>query len=379
MLRLIFTLLSCLTATIPVLAAEWPTVATTAREAILIDYETGAVLFEKNADESMPPASMSKLMTAALILERLKDGRLTMEDTLPISEKAWRKGGSKMFVEVGKRVSISDLLRGIIVQSGNDACIVVAEGLAGSEEAFAEMMTDKARQLGMTRSTFTNATGWPDPNHRMTARELSNLAHYIIREFPEYYNMYSEKEFTFSGIRQGNRNPLLYRSSGADGLKTGHTRESGYGLTASAIRNGRRLILVVNGLSSLKARAEESERILDWGFRAFQNYLVAKRGEVVTEVPVWQGTQAAVAVTADQDIILTLPRSENATGIGAKVIYESPMHAPISAGAPIARLIVHTSGQPLEEIALQAAHDVDRLGPIGRIQSVLQFLALGAK
>lgn len=378
MQRIVISIFFIILTTISAGASEWPTISTEAREAILIDYETGAVLLEKNADASMPPASMSKLMTVALVFERLKEGSLTMEDTLRVSERAWRKGGSKMFVEVGKRVSIEDLLRGIIIQSGNDACIVVAEGLAGSEEAFAEQMTARARELGMTQSTFANATGWPDPKHRMTARELAALARYIIQEFPDYYSLFSEQEFVFSDIRQGNRNPLLYRNIGADGLKTGHTKEAGYGLTASAIRGDRRLILVVNGLPSMKARADEAERLLDWGFRSFENYPIATAGKTIAEIPIWQGTSPTVSVVADQDITLTLPRAKG-KGISASVVYESPMRAPITAGAPIARLRVARSGEAVEEMALMATEDVERLGPIGRIQSVVNLLLLGAQ
>ena len=221
---------------------------TPAHAAILVDQQSGQELYAKNPDLPLPPASMSKLMTVLMVFERLKEGSLSLDDTLPVSEKAWRMGGSKMFVEVGSRVRVEDLLRGIIVQSGNDACIVVAEGLAGSEEAFAEQMTRRGRELGLANSTFSNASGWPEPNHVMTARDLATLARILITDYPEYYGIFAEKEFTFSGIRQYTRNPLLYGDSGADGLKTGHTNEAGYGLTASAVRDGRRLIMVLAGL-----------------------------------------------------------------------------------------------------------------------------------
>ena len=249
----------------PALAPPAQALETRAREAFLIDVTTGTVLLEKDADVSMPPASMSKIMTAYLVFGALKEGRISLDDKLPVSEKAWRKGGSKMFVEVGSEVSVEDLLRGVIVQSGNDACIVLAEALAGSEEAFAEQMTRKAREIGMEGSTFTNSTGWPDPNHRMTARDLAILAERMVQDFPDFYHYYSEREFTYNGIRQGNRNPLLYKNLGADGLKTGHTEEAGYGLTASAERDGRRLVLVINGLESIKARSEEAERLIASG------------------------------------------------------------------------------------------------------------------
>ena len=223
---------------------------TGAKQVIIVDYTTGAELYGKNADEIMDPASMTKMMTIYKLFERLKNGSLSMEDTFLVSEKAWRKKGSKMFVPVGGRVSVEDLVRGIIVQSGNDASIVVAEGLSGSEAAFAEQMTAKARELGMTNTTFRNASGWPEPGHTTTARDLAILAAATIRDFPELYKYYAEMEFTFNKIKQGNRNPLLYRNTGADGLKTGHTEAAGYGLTASAVRGDQRLIVVAHGMKS---------------------------------------------------------------------------------------------------------------------------------
>ncbi|MGH6718645.1 MAG: D-alanyl-D-alanine carboxypeptidase family protein, partial [Alphaproteobacteria bacterium] len=240
----IATLVLALVAIMPAAAAGFET---TAREAILIDDTTGAILLEKNADQLMPPSSMSKIMTVYMVFERLRDGSLAMEDELPVSETAWRMGGSKMFIDVGSRVKVADLLRGVIVQSGNDATIALAEGLAGSEDAFADQMTARAHALGMTNSTFKNASGWPHEDHLTTARDLALLASRIIRDFPDYYPLFAETEFTYNGIHQGNRNPLLYKDLGADGLKTGHTADAGYGLTASAVRDGRRLILVLNG------------------------------------------------------------------------------------------------------------------------------------
>ncbi len=220
----------------------------------------------------MPPASMSKLMTIYMVFERLTDGRLKPGDTFTVSKKAWQMGGSKMFVEVGKEVTIAELLRGVIVQSGNDACIVLAEGIGGTEEAFAEEMGKRAGEIGLTQSSFRNASGWPDPDHMMSAHDLATLAALLIRKFPDQYPIFKEKEFSYAGIRQGNRNPLLYKNIGADGLKTGHTEASGYGLVASAVRDGRRLVLVVNGLGSVNERSKESARLLRYGFRDFSNY-----------------------------------------------------------------------------------------------------------
>ncbi len=353
-------------------------VETTAREAILVDTATDTVLLDKDADVSMPPASMSKIMTVYLVFERLKDGRLSLDDEFLVSEKAWRKGGSKMFVKVGNRVRIEDLLRGVIVQSGNDACIVLAEGISGSEEAFAEEMTRKAAALGMTGSRFANATGWPDPNQRMTARDLATLAKHIVQDFPDYYHYFSETEFVWNDIKQPNRNPILYASVGADGLKTGHTEEAGYGLTASAVQDSRRLILVLNGLESEKARAEESERLLGWGFREFGNYALVQPGEVVDEAPVWLGETATVAAMVPDGLTLTLPRKARAE-MKVKVVYEAPVTAPIVAGQEVGKMIVSVPGAEPIVVPLQAADAVARLGPIGRITAGLRFLVFGAQ
>lgn len=358
------------------LASPAAALETTAREALIIDVLTGAILLEKNADAPMPPASMSKIMTTYLVFERLKEGRLSLDDELLVSKKAWRMGGSKMYVEVGKKVRVEDLLRGVIVQSGNDACIVLAEGLSGSEEAFAQEMTDKARELGMTGSTFTNATGWPDPKQRVTARDLAKLAQRIIQDFPEYYHYYAETEFTWSRIKQGNRNPLLYKSVGADGLKTGHTREAGYGLTASAVQVDRRVIMVLNGLKSKKARAEESARLIDWAFRAFRNYTLFRPKEVVVDAPVWMGEHQSVPLVLPDGLTLTLSRKER-KGMKVKVAYESVIPAPVVPGQKVARLIVSLPDSEAIEIPLQAAAAVDRLGFAGRISASLKYLVFG--
>lgn len=350
---------------------------TAGREAILLDSTTGAVLFEKGADQLMPPASMSKIMTAFMAFEALEEGRLSLTDTLPVSEKAWRMGGSKMFVEVGTRVSVEDLLRGIIIQSGNDACIVIAEALAGSEAAFADQMTARARDLGLEHSTFRNATGWPEEGHLMTARELARLAEILIERFPQYYHYYSETEFTYHDIRQGNRNPLLYRNVGADGLKTGHTEESGYSLTASAERDGRRLILVVTGLSSMQERAQESDRLLDWGFRSFENVSLFRAGETVDSAEVWLGSEVSVPLTVTDDIVVTLPR-EARRSMEARVVYDGPVAAPIVAGQPVGRLVLSAGSMPPQTIPLVAGRDVPRAGMVGRVFSTLSYLVLGA-
>lgn len=350
---------------------------TPAREAILMDYETGTVLFAKKPDEPMPPASMTKIMTAYMVFERLKDGRLSLDDTFRVSERAWRKGGSKMFVEVGNEVRVEDLLRGVIVQSGNDASIVLAEGIAGTVEAFAEMMNDKARELGLTNSHFENPNGWPNPDHRMSARDLAVLSRHIIQDFPEYYHFFSELEFTWNEIRQFNRNPLLRRNMGVDGLKTGHTQNAGYGLTASAERDGRRLILVVSGLQSAKQRAQEAARLLEWGFREFDNYVLFEAGETVEKAPVWLGAQPRVPLIVEKPLELTLQRTtrENLT---VTVSYESPIPAPIREGTRLATLKVEGPEFETVERPLVAGTDVAQLGPIGRIVSSVEFLLFGA-
>ena len=352
-----------------------------ARQAILMDMATGAVLFEKNADEPAPPASMSKMMTAYMVFERLRDGRLSLDDTFLVSETAWRKGGAKsgsstMFLDPGKRVRVEDLLRGIIVQSGNDASIVIAEGLSGSEQAFAEEMTQRGRQLGLTNSVFKNATGWPDPGHVMSARDLAILARRTIEDFPEFYHYYAERNFTYNGIRQINRNPLLYKDMGADGLKTGHTSESGYGLTATVKRGDRRLILVVNGLPTKKARSREPKRLFEWGFREFQNYALLKAGDVVADADVWLGKEATVPLVIDKDLMITLARKARPK-MKVKAVFEGPIPAPVAMGTEIARLIVTVPGEETVQVPLVAGAEVERLGLLGRLGAALKYILWG--
>jgi serine-type D-Ala-D-Ala carboxypeptidase (penicillin-binding protein 5/6) len=352
-------------------------VDTTAREALLIDFDTGAVLFEKNADTPMPPASMTKIMTAYLAFDRIKQGRLNLDDEIPVSEKAWRKGGSKMFIEINSRVKIQDILRGIIVQSGNDAAIALAEALEGSESAFAEAMTEKARELGMSNTQFRNATGWPDSDHYMTARDLVTLATATIRDFPEFYPIYSETTFTYNKIKQGNRNPLLYKGVGADGLKTGHTNAAGYGLTASVKRAGRRLVLVINGLSSVRARTSESQTLIDWGFREYDNYDLLTAGETVQSADVWLGTAKTIPLILAQDLKLTLLRSARKK-LKVSVVVEEPVPAPITKGQRIATLKVAAPNMETIEVPLVAAESVERLGMVNRVLAAVSYLIWGA-
>jgi serine-type D-Ala-D-Ala carboxypeptidase (penicillin-binding protein 5/6) len=350
---------------------------TAAKFAILVDQQTGRVLLEKDADTPMAPASMSKLMTVLMLFERLDDGSLSMDDTFPVSEKAWRMGGSKMFVGVNTRVPVKDLLRGIVVQSGNDACIVVAEGLASSETAFAEQMTARAMELGLQNSVFANATGWPHPDQRMSTRDLATVATRLIEKFPQYYPLFSEKAFTYNGIRQGNRNPLLYRYDGADGLKTGHTEESGYGLVSSAVRRGRRLVLVVNGLTSVKQRSRESERLLDWGFREFGNYDLFRAGDKVVDAAVWLGAEGKVPLIIADDMTLTLARKARKK-MKVSIEMVEPIPAPIKKGQEVGQIVIRAPETREIRVPLLAGSDVAQLGLFGRLGAAFGYLAWGA-
>lgn len=352
-------------------------IETVAREAILVDAETNTVLFEKNADVLMHPASMSKLMTVAMVFDRLADGSLKMEDTFPVSESAWRIQGSKMFVELGSRISVGDLLRGIIVQSGNDACVVVAEGIGGDEQNFARMMTERAREIGMTHSQFRNASGWPDPEHLMTARDLATLASYLINTHKEYYKIFSEIDFTWHGIKQGNRNPLLYSYPGADGLKTGHTEEAGYGLTGSVQRNGRRLIVVATGMDSVKRRGIEAERLLTLGFNEFENYTLLSAGQKLDDADVWLGEENTIPVVAAKDIRMTLPRAARKS-LQAKLVYQTPLAAPVAEGAEVGTVTFTATGMEPVTIPVVAAGTVEKIGFLGKIPAAFNYLLWGA-
>lgn len=363
----------------------WPSIVTEAKQAFMIDEQTGAVLLDKAGDELMPPSSMSKLMTAFMVFDKLSKGELKLDDELPVSEKAWRIQGSKMFVQLGSRVRVEDLLRGMIVQSGNDACIVLAEGLAGSEEAFADQMTKKARELGMAKSVFKNASGWPDPDHVMTPRELAILARVLIERFPQYYGFYSEKEFTYGvdditkkPIKQGNRNPLLYKGIGADGLKTGHTDAAGYGLTASVKRGERRIILVVNGLTSMNQRSREAERLIDWGFREFATVPVATAGATIENAEVWLGQKPTVSLASAQSVAVTVPRPA-ARSVKVTLRYDGPISAPIAVGQPIGVLDVTGEGMDPKQFPLIATADVAKQGFPQRAITAAAYLVWGKK
>lgn len=336
-------------------------IQTTAKQAIVVDYETGAVLLDKNADQRMPTSSMSKVMTMYMVFEALKKGDLTLDEKLLVSEKAWRKGGSKMFVEVDKRVEVEDLIRGVIVQSGNDATIVLAEGLAGSENAFAEGATSRAHELGMKDSNFVNASGWPDEEHYSTAHDLSILARNLVRNFPEYYNYYSEKEFTFNNITQKNRNPLLYRNIGADGIKTGHTQAGGYGLIGSGQHKGRRVVLVVNGLRDEKARAQESAKLLEWGLKRFENLKLFAAGESVESAAVVLGRKETVPAVLKEELKVTVPKiALKEFTVTAR--FNEPLIAPVQEGQEIGTLVVEVPHIGTVERPLYAEQSVGELG-----------------
>lgn len=343
---------------------------TPAKQAYMVDLSTNTVLLEKNAGERMTPSSMTKMMTMYLVFEKLKAGKIALDDAFLASEKAWKAEGSRMWVKPGERVRLEDLIRGVIVQSGNDACIVLAEGLAGSEESFAEAMNAKAAEMGLKDTHFLNASGLPIEGHYSSARDLAILAQRLMKDFPEYYHYYSEKEFTYNGIKQGNRNPLLYRNMGADGVKTGHTEEAGFGMTASVVRGDRHLLLVVNGLKDMQKRADETVRIIEWGFHDFQNYALAESNAIVATIPVNYGKQDVVTVTIPRAIKVTLPGWQR-DKILVKVTYDSPVVAPIKKGDTLGKLLASVDGVSVLEAPLVAGSEVPAVGFFGRIWSNL--------
>ena len=353
-------------------------ITTNAKHAYIVDFQTGAVIYDKLAEERLDPASMSKLMTVYMLFDALKRGDVKLTDTFHVSKKAWAMQGSKMFVDIDSDVKVEDLIRGMIIQSGNDACIVVAEGLAGSEEEFANRMNKKAAEIGLTGSHFTNSTGWPDPDHYMTAKDIATLSRHLIVDFPEYYPYFSEKEFIWNGIKQGNRNPLLYRTgSGVDGLKTGHTEDAGFGVSATAVREGRRIIMVVHGLGGMQERADEAGQLLDWAFRETGNYTVASKGAALAEAPVEYGEAEKVPLTVAQDLVLTLPKGDRQK-VTAKAVVNTPIMAPLTAGQEVGKLVVSAPNMPDYTYPLVAGQDVPEMGFGGRIFVNLHRLVAGA-
>ena len=351
---------------------------TRAKSAFVVDMKTGTVLLSKNADQPLPPASMSKLMTLYVAFEAVRDGRLSLDEKLLVSKNAASYGGSTMFLQAGERVSVQDLLRGIIVLSGNDACVVLAEALSpdGTEAGFARYMTRRAQQLGLTNSTFKNSNGWPAPGHLMSMRDLALLARLLIQDFPEFYPMFSEEEFLFDekeSQNRFNRNPLLGLGIGVDGLKTGYTDEAGYGLVGSAVQDGRRVIFVISGLDTAKARAEEAEAVVNWAFRQFAERQIIRKGTEVARADVWMGETNAVGLVADSDVsaLLPVPIAKEAR---AEVIYSGPVQAPVTKGDPLGELIFTPEGLPEIRVPLVAANDVAQGGFMTRIKTVSTLL-----
>ncbi len=349
---------------------------TAAKYALIMDYTTGATLLDKEGDAPMPPSSMTKLMTAYIVYGLLKAGRFNLTQELPVSDRAWKMQGSKMFVPQGGSVKVEDLIRGMIVQSGNDACVVLAEAVSGSEEGFADLMNQKAKELGLANSSFRNSTGWPDANQQMSCRDIANLARRLIADFPEYYKYDNEKSYKYNGIEQQNRNPLVQKGI-ADGLKTGHTDAGGYGLVASAQRGGRRVVVVANGMNSMKQRAEESERLLEWSFREFENVTLFTAGDTVESAKVWLGARPTVPLVGGKDLVLTMPRQWRRSAKIA-VEYTNPVPAPINRGDELGKLTVSGQGVPAMNVPLLAGADVPRLGLPGRAMAVMSRYVLGS-
>lgn len=354
---------------------------TVAPHAIIMDYETGLVLFEKNARVAIAPASMTKVMTADMVFERIRDGSLSLDTEFTVSENAWRQGGAKsgsstMFLDPESTVRVEDLLRGVIIQSGNDACIVLAEGIAGSEAAFARMMTDRARQMGLSSAVFRNSTGWPHPEHRVNLYDLALLAKHTIGEYPEFYPLYAEESFTWNGILQANRNPLLGRFSGADGLKTGYTKVSGYGLAASAGRDGTRRIVVINGLESTTQRRSESLRLMQAAFDRFIVQDIYGAGQFVSSLPVFMGKSDQVGLVTDAQVRIGM-RREDSRSVTLRVKADGPVAAPVARGDHVADLVIDIPGRPTETFKLLAAEDVDRKSAFGRAMTALVDIIRG--
>ncbi len=347
-------------------------IETTAKQAYMIDATTGQVLFAKNEEEKMSPSSMSKLMTCYMVFEALKNGTFKLDDKMTVSKKAWQMQGSKMFVPVEQQVSIEDLIRGVVVQSGNDASVVLAEGMAGTEEEFANRLNNKAKDLGLNNSNFKNATGWPEAEHYMSAKDLVTLAQRVITDFPEYYKYFSEIEFVYNNISQPNRNILLTRGLGVDGLKSGHTDIAGYGIVVSALRNDRRLILVMNGLTSEEERASEAQSLLNYGFMNFTNIDIAKTSAALLSTNVWLGKLDKVNLTAKQDIIITVA-ADQSKSIKASANYISPVYAPISTEEQFGTLNIQV-GQEKRTIPLYAVEKVEKLSLFKKIVVWFKYL-----
>lgn len=357
MLRILFLSIAFIVFSAPQSFAFTPPV-TTAEEAYILDFETGAVLYDKLGNEKMPTSSMSKVMTMIVVFDAIRSGKIAMEQELPVSQKAWAMQGSKMFVDINTPAKVSDLVRGVIVQSGNDACIVLAEAIAGTEENFAELMNKKAKEIGMNNSNFMNASGWPDDNHYSTPHDLALMARYLVQNYPDEYKIYAEREFTYNNIKQGNRNPLLYNFNGADGVKTGHTEVAGYGLIGSALRDGRRVIMVINGTADMQARADEARKLMDWAFVSFKNIDLAQKGTIYAQAPIVLGQSNEVGLTVANTVKMTVPTLAQ-SGMTLQAKFKAPLIAPIKAGDSVGSLIVTIPNLPQQTIPLVAAANVE--------------------
>ena len=354
---------------------------TKARFAVLMDYESGAIIFQKDADDRLEPASMTKLMTLAVVFNEIRAGRVSLDDTFFVSENAWRtggaaSGGSTMFAELNSQIRVEDLVRSVIIQSGNDAAIVLAEGIAGSEATFAQMMNEQARTIGLEGSNFTNSTGLPDPDEYSTARDLAEIGRYLIREFPEYYHYFSEPEMEWNNIKQPNRNSLIDVGIGVDGLKTGHTTAAGYGSVISTAQGDRRLVAVVHGLTSMRERAEEGRKLLTWGQRAFERITPYANGTVVGYADVYGGEAASVGMVGRGEIALYLPRGSRQC-LSATLNYSGPLMPPVHQGDQIGELRVFCNDQLVQSAPLYAAEDVGQGDLVRRATDALKHLAIG--
>jgi serine-type D-Ala-D-Ala carboxypeptidase (penicillin-binding protein 5/6) len=357
-------------------------ILTPAKQAMIYDYDAGEMLFCKSCQEPMPPSSMSKLMTVELVFQRLKDGRLKTETTMHVSETAWRQGQkdneSKMWVALNSDVSVDDLLKGIIVQSGGDACVVVAETLGGSESGFAEMENARAKELGLTHSHFVNSSGLPDPEHYMSSEDLVKLSAHIIKDYPDYYPYFAMKDFTWSKIHQDNRNTLVNDNVGVDGLKTGHTDAGGYGIIASALRDGRRLIVVINGMPSERTRIAEARRLLDIGYREFKDYKLFQPSDVIAEADIWGGAKTKVALKVAQPLNVLIP-VDSRRDMKVTLKYDMPLRAPIAAGQQIGTVTVSVPGRPDKVVPAVASETVQSTGIFDHMMMGLQMLVFGKK
>ena len=334
-------------------------IETIAKQAILYDMDTKSVLFKKNSDQLVSPSSMSKIMTIYYVFKKISEGELSLQDEFIVSKKAWKKGGSKMFVKVNEKVKVEDLIRGIIVQSGNDACIVLAEGLSGSEKLFSEELTELGKEIGLKNSFFTNSTGWPDPQHLMTVDDLLTLSIRTIKDFPDFFHYYSEKEFTFSGIKQLNRNPLLFTDLNSDGLKTGHTSLGGYGLVATVKKNDRRLILVLNGLNSSKDRAKEAQRLLKIGFNQYEILKIAEANKNIKTLNVWGGDKKKINIFSKDEIKITIPKKIKKQ-LSFAIKYQSPLIPPITSEEPIGEFLIKKNKEILKKFKLFTDQNVKK-------------------